>query len=153
MRIAITDSGVGGLSVCAALEAQLRAQPVEQDLDVFYLNAALEDDYSYNSMPTRQERLHTFRNFLDAALEQYAPGGLSVAIVTAVHEDNSAAVVLRGGVAATLGGGSFGSKRRARACASASCELVIRFETVSRSARAPLAPPTEARFSHLCACT
>jgi penicillin-binding protein 1A len=36
------------------------------------------------------------------ALEQYAPGGLSVAIVSAVHEDNSAAVVLRGGETATL---------------------------------------------------
>ena len=36
------------------------------------------------------------------ALEQYAPGGLSVAIVTAVRDDNSAAVVLRGGETATL---------------------------------------------------
>ena len=35
-------------------------------------------------------------------LEQYAPGGLSVALVTAVNEDNSASLVLLGGQTATL---------------------------------------------------
>jgi len=35
-------------------------------------------------------------------LEQYAPGGLSVALVTAVHENNSAALVMLGGKQATL---------------------------------------------------
>ena len=35
-------------------------------------------------------------------LEQYAPGGLSVALVTAVHENNSAALLLLGGKTATL---------------------------------------------------
>jgi penicillin-binding protein 1A len=35
-------------------------------------------------------------------LEQYAPGGLSVALVTAVHEDNSASLIMRGGQADSL---------------------------------------------------
>lgn len=35
-------------------------------------------------------------------LDQYAPGGLSVALVTAVHEDNTASLLLRGGEEATL---------------------------------------------------
>jgi penicillin-binding protein 1A len=35
-------------------------------------------------------------------LEQYAPGGLSVALVTAVHENNTASLLLRGGKTATL---------------------------------------------------
>jgi penicillin-binding protein 1A len=35
-------------------------------------------------------------------LEQYAPGGLSVALVTAVNDDNSASLVLLGGQTATL---------------------------------------------------
>jgi len=35
-------------------------------------------------------------------LEQYAPGGLSVALVTAVNEDNSASLTLLGGATATL---------------------------------------------------
>ncbi len=36
------------------------------------------------------------------SLEQYAPGGLSVALVTAVAENNSASIVFRGGNRATL---------------------------------------------------
>ncbi len=36
------------------------------------------------------------------SLEQYAPGGLSVALVTALAENNSASIVFRGGVEATL---------------------------------------------------
>jgi len=35
-------------------------------------------------------------------LEQYAPGGLSVALVTAVNENNNASLLLRGGVTANL---------------------------------------------------
>ena len=35
-------------------------------------------------------------------LDQYAPGGLSVALVTAVHENNTASVMLRGGEEASL---------------------------------------------------
>ena len=35
-------------------------------------------------------------------LEQYAPGGLSVALVTAVNDNNTASILFRGGVTATL---------------------------------------------------
>ena len=73
MRIAITDSGVGGLSVCADVEARLRRHPPAGPVELLYLNAALEDDYSYNSMPTRDEQLRTFDNFLHAAAERYKP--------------------------------------------------------------------------------
>ena len=44
MRIGITDSGVGGLSVCAGVEASLRESPCGQDLEILYLNAAQRDD-------------------------------------------------------------------------------------------------------------
>ncbi len=82
MRIAITDSGVGGLSVCAALEAGLRARPAPGPLEVLYLNAALRDDYAYNSMPTRAEQLETFDGFLTAAFRDYAPDLLFIACNT-----------------------------------------------------------------------
>lgn len=82
LRIAITDSGVGGLSVCAALEQRLREAPAAMPLEVFYLNAALEDDYAYNSMATRQEKLETFGNFLQAAFDDYRPDRLFIACNT-----------------------------------------------------------------------
>ncbi len=82
MRVAITDSGVGGLSVCAALEAALARRPPSDDLEVLYLNAALEDDYAYNSMATRREQLLTFDAFLDGATRHYAPDLMFIACNT-----------------------------------------------------------------------
>ena len=71
MRIGITDSGVGGLSVCAAVEAKLRNSPFQEDIELLYLNAAIEDDYSYNSMPDRQTKLEAFDRFLNSVFERY----------------------------------------------------------------------------------
>lgn len=82
MRIAITDSGVGGLAVCADVEARLRREPPAEPVELLYLNAALEDDYSYNAMPTREEKLRTFDNFLHAAAEHYRPDLLFIACNT-----------------------------------------------------------------------
>lgn len=82
MRIGITDSGVGGLSVCAELEARLRRSPLKQDLEILYLNAAIEDDYAYNSMPDRQTRLLAFDRFLLGVHENYQPDLLFIACNT-----------------------------------------------------------------------
>ena len=82
MRVGITDSGVGGLSVCAELEARLRQSPVKEDIEVIYLNAAIEDDYSYNSMPNRQSKLQAFDRFLDKVHEKYQPDLLFIACNT-----------------------------------------------------------------------
>ncbi len=71
MRIGITDSGVGGLSVCAELEVALRQAGIADDIELLYLNAALEDDYAYNSMPNRQIKLTTFDCFLDHVTTRY----------------------------------------------------------------------------------
>lgn len=79
MRIGITDSGVGGLSVCAALEARLRKAPVDTDVEIVYLNAALRDDYAYNAMPDRETKLRTFAGFLENAYRRYRPDHLYIA--------------------------------------------------------------------------
>jgi glutamate racemase len=82
LRIGITDSGVGGLSVCAELEARLRQSPVREDIEIIYLNAAIEDDYSYNSMPDRQTKLQAFDRFLNSVCEKYQPDLLFIACNT-----------------------------------------------------------------------
>lgn len=79
MRIGITDSGVGGLSVCAEVEARLCDSPAGEDLEILYLNAALQDDYSYNAMPTRQAKLEAFDRFLQNARGRYQPDILFIA--------------------------------------------------------------------------
>lgn len=82
MRIGITDSGVGGLSVCAEVEARLRQSPVKENIELVYLNAAIEDDYSYNSMPDRQTKLRAFDRFLISVREKYQPDLLFIACNT-----------------------------------------------------------------------
>ena len=82
LRIGITDSGVGGLSICAEVEARLRRNPVQQDIEILYLNAALEDDDSFNSLHSRQEKLQTFDRFLHAAADRYQPDSLFIACNT-----------------------------------------------------------------------
>ena len=82
LKIGITDSGVGGLSVCAAVEAGLRRKPVQADVEILYLNAALRDDYSYNSMATRQEKLEAFDCFLHNVAANYRPEMLFIACNT-----------------------------------------------------------------------
>ena len=82
MRIGITDSGVGGLSVCAEIEARLNHSPVQEDVELIYLNAAIEDDYAYNSMPDRQTKLQAFDRFLHSVLEKYQPDLLFIACNT-----------------------------------------------------------------------
>lgn len=82
MRIGITDSGVGGLSVCAELEAQLHRSAAGGGLEIFYLNAALRDDYAYNSMASRQKKLEAFDGFLHNVTERYRPDLLYIACNT-----------------------------------------------------------------------
>lgn len=82
MRIGITDSGVGGLSVCAELEARLRQSPIQEDIELIYLNAAIEDNYSYNSMPDRQTKLQAFDRFIHSVSEKYQPDLLFIACNT-----------------------------------------------------------------------
>ncbi len=83
MHILITDSGVGGLSVCAYAERFLRTggSPVEP-VRLTFANAAPENDYGYNSMPTREEKLSTFNRFLHNVTERYAPDHIYVACNT-----------------------------------------------------------------------
>lgn len=82
MRIGITDSGVGGLSVCAELEALLQRSPVAEDIEIFYLNAAMRDDYSYNSMSSRDQKLEAFDRFLRNVTVLYHPDILYIACNT-----------------------------------------------------------------------
>ena len=82
MRIGITDSGVGGLSVCAEVEAKLRHSPIQEDIELLYLNAAIEDDYSYNSMPDRHTKLQAFDRFLRNVQKRYQPDLLFIACNT-----------------------------------------------------------------------
>jgi glutamate racemase len=89
VRIGITDSGTGGLSVCAEVEARLREDPHGGDIEVLYLNAAFRDDFSYNALDSRQEKIEIFGRFLDNVAEHYRPDFLYIACnsLSVLYED------------------------------------------------------------------
>jgi glutamate racemase len=82
MHILITDSGVGGLSVCAYAERFVRAHGFTEPVRLTFANAAPENDYGYNSMPSRDEKLRTFDRFLRNVTERFAPDSIYVACNT-----------------------------------------------------------------------
>ena len=70
MKIAIVDSGLGGLSVCALLVQRLFDCPVDakqrndQDftsIEIKYINAAPENDWGFNQMECREQKNLFFR--------------------------------------------------------------------------------------------
>jgi glutamate racemase len=82
MHILITDSGVGGLSVCAYAEQFVRTHGFAEPVRLTFANAAPENDYGYNSMPSRAVKLQTFDRFLRNVTERYAPDLIYVACNT-----------------------------------------------------------------------
>lgn len=82
MHILITDSGVGGLSVCAYAERFVRTHGFREPVRLTFANAAPENDYGYNAMPSREVKLQTFDRFLRRVTERFAPDVIYVACNT-----------------------------------------------------------------------
>ncbi|MCU1228659.1 MAG: Glutamate racemase [Acidobacteria bacterium] len=82
MHILITDSGVGGLSVCAYAERFVRTHGFREPVRLTFANAAPENDYGYNSMPSREVKLQTFDRFLTNVTDRFAPDVIYVACNT-----------------------------------------------------------------------
>ena len=76
MHLVITDSGLGGLSVCAKLMNLLEEADSEKtnwpnvDLKITYINAAPSNELGYNDMPSKSEQISTFKNFIQN-IEKY----------------------------------------------------------------------------------
>lgn len=82
MHILITDSGVGGLSVVAYAERFVRTHGLREPVRLTFANAAPANDYGYNSMPTRDEKLATFDRFLHSVAQRFAPDSIYIACNT-----------------------------------------------------------------------
>lgn len=82
MHILITDSGVGGLSVVAYAEEFVRRHGVSEPVRLTFANAAPENDYGYNSMPSKAAKLETFDRFLRNVTARFSPDSIYIACNT-----------------------------------------------------------------------
>jgi len=78
----ITDSGMGGLSVCAGLEQGLTRQNAGADVELLYVNATPEQAGGYNSLPTQAERISVFDAFLSDTFSRFSPDQIAIACNT-----------------------------------------------------------------------
>ncbi len=80
-HIVITDSGLGGLSICAALEQGLRLARPSSDVRLTYVNAWPFEGRGYNDLPDEAERARVFDGAL-ARMAEMQPGRILIACNT-----------------------------------------------------------------------
>ena len=89
MKIVITDSGLGGLSVCAQLIHLLKnysvpenSDPPSYEIKITYVNAVPSNDRGYNSMSGKQEQIETFEKIISNTVRLVSPDNIFVACGT-----------------------------------------------------------------------
>ncbi|NLH76453.1 MAG: EamA family transporter, partial [Acidobacteria bacterium] len=80
-RVVLTDSGLGGLSICAGLERRLRTAGGGRRFDLVYVNAWPDEGRGYNDLPGDAARAAVFDRAL-AAMARYRPDLVVIACNT-----------------------------------------------------------------------
>jgi glutamate racemase len=80
-HLVITDSGLGGLSICAGLERGLRLAGVSGDVRLTYVNAWPFEDRGYNDLPDDAARARVFDRAL-ARMAETRPDRIVIACNT-----------------------------------------------------------------------
>ncbi|MBE0714001.1 MAG: aspartate/glutamate racemase family protein [Candidatus Aminicenantes bacterium] len=80
-RIVITDSGLGGLSICAELEKRLRTASGNRRIRLVYVNAWPDSRGGYNDLPDAATRAAVLDKAL-AAMTGFRPGLILIACNT-----------------------------------------------------------------------
>jgi len=82
VTIVVTDSGLGGLSVCAELERRTREEGLYQKARIVFANALPEAGQGYNRMSTPAEKVAVFEAALQGITRWCAPDVILVACNT-----------------------------------------------------------------------
>ena len=82
VTIVITDSGLGGLSVLADAAEKFSKHGTFKDVKLVFVNALFSDQFGYNGLQTREEKLMVFSSALQSMQDRYAPDIILVACNT-----------------------------------------------------------------------
>jgi glutamate racemase len=82
LKILVTDSGLGGLSVCAAIDSLARAIGRYGELHVVFANALPDSGSGYNKMKSLDQKVRVFDTALRGMVEAYAPDLVLIACNT-----------------------------------------------------------------------
>jgi len=82
VTIAVTDSGLGGLSVTADSVKKMQKFSIFRKADFVFFNALFSNAGGYNSLSTRAEKLRIFNNALYSLEKNYSPDIILIACNT-----------------------------------------------------------------------
>lgn len=82
ITILITDSGLGGMSVCAGIEKKLRETKSFEKVNLVYFNSHAAKGKGYNSMPNMEMKAEVFNEALISMERNFAPDIILIACNT-----------------------------------------------------------------------
>ncbi len=82
IRIVITDSGVGGLSVMSDIATKLKESGSFRKVELIFANALFDSESGYNAMQLREDKIDTFNRVLCGINTKYDPDLIFVACNT-----------------------------------------------------------------------
>ena len=82
ITIVITDSGLGGLSVVADAAEKFSKHAAFKRVNLVFVNALVSDQFGYNGLQTREEKLAVFSSALQSMQDRYSPDIILVACNT-----------------------------------------------------------------------
>ena len=82
VTILVTDSGLGGLSVAAHLEANFKKWHPFKEVKIMFVNALPSETYFYNQMKNTAEKVRVFNQALFGMTEKLSPDLIFIACNT-----------------------------------------------------------------------
>jgi glutamate racemase len=82
IKIVVTDSGLGGLSVMEDLMHKIRESGYYTEAEIIFVNALFDSQSGYNALNSRNDKIIRFNTVLDAIESRYAPDAIVVACNT-----------------------------------------------------------------------
>lgn len=82
VTILITDSGLGGLYVCARLEKEFSRKRIFRKVNIVFCNSLPDSNHLYNNFKTDNEKVDVFNNALSGMVKLYKPDLVLIACNT-----------------------------------------------------------------------
>lgn len=82
ITIVMTDSGLGGMSVCAGVEQKLKETNSFEEVNLIFFNSLPEKDKGYNSMPSIEVKAEVFNQALISMEKKFSPDLILIACNT-----------------------------------------------------------------------
>ena len=97
LKVLVTDSGLGGLSVCGDLESKALAYKTFQSIEIIFCNALPEANYGYNNLATPRQKARVFSDALNGMVKRYDPDIVLIACNTlsVVYPDTAVSHTLK----------------------------------------------------------